>query len=66
MTKNSRKLQIIVKFLKLQNIVKNDKKLQKCKKCQKRAKNGQKMATFKNKCHCFFGSKLPQQIDTVG
>ena len=45
----------------------NEKNSQRCKqKCQTRAKNGQKMATFKKKINCFSGSKLPKKIDTVG
>ena len=46
---------------------KNEKNSQKCKKCQKRAKNGQKRPNLKKeKNHRFSGSKLAQKIDTVG
>ena len=54
MAKNGRKLQIIVKFQKLLNMVKKLEKIEKFTKMYIKAKNGQKMAKFKTKISSFF------------
>ena len=66
--KNGNKQPKIANNCKISEINKYGEKMPKIdnnvKKCQKRAKNGQKMAKFKNKkCRRFSGLKLPQQID---
>ena len=67
MAKNVRKLQIIVKFQKLLNMVTKWQQLttmlNNVKKCQKTGQNGQKMAKFQILYfHRFSDSKLPTQM----